>query len=259
MAKQTRKVMSDDDSISLNSSDSENYDLDQEFLVDRILAEKNQRNKTFYLISWDGYALEKSTWEPRENIQDDAIISSWMHTQAKEARGEQKPFNVAKFQAQIAKLEKEKAERHRRRKIKRRRVGLPVSDSEPGSADDSDFHEEAIAVDSDQEDGEKKLSSLLSQKVAKLIQSSTPEDDIVILDEESEVNSRPITRMERKTGSKTDEAGFSEGSLVEDQPEGQKRAEEERQMEGSTEGISEIRGRGIAPKSKEVCYSWIIS
>jgi hypothetical protein len=50
----------DNNASSLASTVSERYDSEQEFTVDRILAEKPKYRRKFYLIRWEGYLLEKS-------------------------------------------------------------------------------------------------------------------------------------------------------------------------------------------------------
>jgi chromo domain-containing protein 1 len=136
----------DDDAISLTSTVSEKYDSDDEFKVDRILAEKTQGGRKIYLISWEGYPMEKSTWEPQKNIQDDEILSIWKERKLRESKGLDPPFNMAEFNALLARLAAEKAQRHRRRKAKRKQLGMGVSasQSENEHADDSDSSIEAI-------------------------------------------------------------------------------------------------------------------
>jgi chromo domain-containing protein 1 len=132
----------EDDAISIMSTQSEEYSSGEEFLVERVLAEKRDSdNKALYLISWAEYPEEQSTWEPRKNIQDPAILEAWEERKGQEALGAQPAFDLASFDARIAEIERARVERHQRRKAKRRRRGIPVSSSE-----DSEFDE---AYDSD--------------------------------------------------------------------------------------------------------------
>jgi chromo domain-containing protein 1 len=144
VTKQSRAALADDD-ISITSSQSEQYSSDQEFLVDRILAEKRETDgKLYFLILWAGYPEEKSTWEPKKNIQDRDILKAWKRRKKLEARGVKPAFNLASFTARVEEIAREKADRHRRRKAKRRRLGIPVSSSEPENDhhdDDSDSTE----------------------------------------------------------------------------------------------------------------------
>jgi hypothetical protein len=145
MLKRTRAAPLDEDALSLTSSQSEEYSSDEEFLVERVLAEKRDAdNEILYLIYWAGYPEEKSTWEPKENIQDPDILETWKARKDLEAKGIESAFDVVGFSARIAEIDRARAQRHRLRKAKRRRLGIPVSpsgsseDDEVDSTDDSD-------------------------------------------------------------------------------------------------------------------------
>jgi chromo domain-containing protein 1 len=141
-----KQSLLDDDAISITSTVSETYDSEQEFTVHRILAEKTQSGRKIYLIRWEGYPIEKSTWEPKKNIQDDEILSLWKERKLRESKGLDEPFDISEFNALLARLAQEKAQRHRRRKAKRRRLGILVSpsESENEQVNDSDSSIEAI-------------------------------------------------------------------------------------------------------------------
>ena len=146
---QTREEY-DDDKISVTSSQTEEYDPDEEFLVDRILAEKKgDDGKMQYLISWANFPEEKATWEPKKNIQDPDILSAWKDRKNQEAKGLESPFDFASFDSWMRQLVQEKEQRCRRRKAKRKQLGIPVSpdpEVRRSSDDDSDSTE---AVESD--------------------------------------------------------------------------------------------------------------
>ena len=129
------KVPPDDDDVSVNdTAPSEQFSSDHAFEVTRILAETVEAGTPYYLVSWDGYPEEKSTWEPRKNLTR-GILNDWIQLKQRQASGLEEPFNLEAFEARIQKLQAAKADRLRRRKIKRRRLGLPVQESD---ADDSD-------------------------------------------------------------------------------------------------------------------------
>ena len=45
------------------------YDENQEFEVERILAKReDDQGRTFYLVKWQGYQYEDSTWEPDTHL-----------------------------------------------------------------------------------------------------------------------------------------------------------------------------------------------
>ena len=146
--KRTREEY-EDDFVSVNSSQEEEYGPDQEFLVERILAEKNgDDGRKLYLILWADYPEEMSTWEPRQNIRDSGILTAWKERETQEADGLESPFDLVKFNSRMQQLQQEEGERHRRRKGKRR-LGAPISleaETRRPQADDSDSTE---AVESD--------------------------------------------------------------------------------------------------------------
>jgi hypothetical protein len=44
---------------------------DEEFYqVETILDKKKQGKKTLYLVKWEGYSVEESTWEPISNLKN---------------------------------------------------------------------------------------------------------------------------------------------------------------------------------------------
>lgn len=146
----------DDDSISINSTEGSQFSEDHEYEVERVLAERISNGKHYYLLEWKGYPLSRSTWEPKEHIYDDNILVHWKETKSRESRGIARPFDVKKFEADVEKLIEDKAERQRRRKLKRRRSGLPVSESDSESdnymASDSDSIGEAIEAEDERDD-----------------------------------------------------------------------------------------------------------
>ncbi|GAB5494897.1 MAG: hypothetical protein Phog2KO_51120 [Phototrophicaceae bacterium] len=42
----------------------------EEYLVDRILAERTVRGRKQYLVRWQGYDQSEDTWEPARNLQN---------------------------------------------------------------------------------------------------------------------------------------------------------------------------------------------
>ncbi|PMD55348.1 uncharacterized protein K444DRAFT_697347 [Hyaloscypha bicolor E] len=126
VAKRTRL---EDDAVSLTSIQSEEYDSSQDFNVDDVLAEKTERGRKMFLLSWTGYPEEKSTWAPRKNISAE-ILESWKEKKKRQEKNIEKPFDIVGFEARLKRLAAEKEDRHRRRKAKRRRLGMQVSESE---------------------------------------------------------------------------------------------------------------------------------
>jgi chromo domain-containing protein 1 len=163
----------EEDKISVTSSQSEAYDPDEEFLVERILAEKKKDDgKMQYLISWANYPEDKSTWEPKKNIQDPEILSAWKDRKEQEAKGLESPFDFARFDYRMKQLLQEKEQRCRHRKAKRKQLGIPVSpDPEVRrSRDDDSDSTEAVESDHVPRDSspETKQKSHKPQKTKKL-------------------------------------------------------------------------------------------
>lgn len=137
----------DDDNISLASTVTERHDTDDEFEVERILAEQQSEDgMMFYLVEWTNFRLDESTWEPEENIGDD-LKALWEEDKAKHARGELEPFDVQKYHDARAKIAEAKAERHRRRNAKRKRLGLPLTEPLPKK---DEKHEKDMASSEDE-------------------------------------------------------------------------------------------------------------
>ncbi|CZR53643.1 uncharacterized protein PAC_03523 [Phialocephala subalpina] len=136
----------EDDAISLTSTQGSEYDPDKEFNVVRILAEKLQNGKKLFLIQWENYPIERSTWEPKDHISPE-IHEAWKERKQREKRGIEEAFDVPSFQQTLRRLAKEKQARQKLRKAKRKRLGIPVpsSDSDTRMADrDNSSSDEAV-------------------------------------------------------------------------------------------------------------------
>lgn len=62
------------------SDDSTEEDEDT-YKVDAVLEMKIEKGKKFFLIKWSGYSLDESTWEPQENIFDEALLEPFLSDQ----------------------------------------------------------------------------------------------------------------------------------------------------------------------------------
>eukprot|EP00668_Euglena_longa_P004510 GGOE01005274.1.p1 GENE.GGOE01005274.1~~GGOE01005274.1.p1 ORF type:complete len:558 (-),score=80.94 GGOE01005274.1:436-2109(-) len=51
---------------------------DDTYRVDQVLQMKEEDGQRFFLVKWTGYATEDSTWEPMENILDDALLQPFV-------------------------------------------------------------------------------------------------------------------------------------------------------------------------------------
>ncbi|EEH43475.2 uncharacterized protein PADG_08400 [Paracoccidioides brasiliensis Pb18] len=123
----------DDDDISLISTGaSEPQD---EYEVETILAQKDFSTGKAYLVKWADYPLERATWEPEDSFCDPRTLTEWRQ---KICCGEHESFDVDALARRIKEIEEAKIDRHRRRRAKRIRLGIPVSPSTVSSGPDSD-------------------------------------------------------------------------------------------------------------------------
>ncbi|PBP23767.1 chromo domain-containing protein [Diplocarpon rosae] len=112
----------DEDDISVTSTVSDQYSADDEFEVDRILAEKGgTQSGKFYLISWLDYPIEKATWEPANHVGPECL-DAWKIRMQREKDGREQPFDIEGWEVRVKKAENEKADRKRRREAKRKRL-----------------------------------------------------------------------------------------------------------------------------------------
>ncbi|KIW03318.1 uncharacterized protein PV09_05529 [Verruconis gallopava] len=74
------------------------------YLVDCILAERRNHKRTEYLIKWQGYPEEESTWQTVEDITHgkDEILSCWTKDKEKIKKGLADKFNVTDFEKRVA-------------------------------------------------------------------------------------------------------------------------------------------------------------
>ncbi|RYC54175.1 hypothetical protein CHU98_g12034 [Xylaria longipes] len=152
---------SDEDDLSVTSTNPEDNDPEKEWEVNDILAERPHPfipDALQYLIEWEGFKLEYYTWEPVENLGD-GLLSKWDENKADIDAGIREAFDLTTYNAACA----ERAQRHMRRNAKRQRLGLPLtppfppeyaydtpmaspSDRDPSGSDDE--AQEVVDVDS---------------------------------------------------------------------------------------------------------------
>jgi hypothetical protein len=143
--------MSDADSISVNSS--KVSDEDSEYAVEKILAEEphHETGEMMYLIKWENYPLQSSTWEPAENLLSPQILSDWQRDKDAVEAGTSPPFNMELYLEIMERHNDEKEERKERRAAKRRRLGLQ-SRSESVANRSADDYEARDAAESSGDD-----------------------------------------------------------------------------------------------------------
>ncbi|KAL1584680.1 hypothetical protein WHR41_06889 [Cladosporium halotolerans] len=125
---------SDPDSISIHST--EPSDVEQEYDVEKILAEEpNEDGVMHYLVKWEGYPLHRSSWEPEENLLSDAIMAKWLKEKDAVATGDLEAFDLDRFHEAYEDAEELKDERKRRRAEKRKRLGMTSSSTTASLSD----------------------------------------------------------------------------------------------------------------------------
>ncbi|KAH8156390.1 hypothetical protein CIB48_g11857 [Xylaria polymorpha] len=132
---------SDEDDLSITSTNPEDNDSEKEWEVDDILAERPHPDipdAMQYLIKWDGFKLEDCTWEPVENLGDGLLVK-WDENKVEIDAGIRETFDLATYDAACA----GRARRHISRNAKRQRLGLPLTPPFP--------HEHAYDTPSDRD------------------------------------------------------------------------------------------------------------
>ncbi|KAI9680332.1 MAG: hypothetical protein M1829_001218 [Trizodia sp. TS-e1964] len=119
---------SDDDSVSLNST--ELSEVQEEYPVERILAERTNGSKQAYLVKWENYPINRSTWEPIESFTNPGILDQWKESKLLQAHGLENAFDVDAFEQSLLRLARSTARRKARRKVKRERLGTIVDSEE---------------------------------------------------------------------------------------------------------------------------------
>lgn len=92
---------SDDDSISISSTVVSEENPDETYIVENILAERyfSEEDRPRYLVKWEGYPIERCSWEPLEMFDDFNTINEWKEIQRKQrdANSEVEVFDWRKW------------------------------------------------------------------------------------------------------------------------------------------------------------------
>ncbi|KAJ9405906.1 hypothetical protein DTO045G8_6417 [Paecilomyces variotii] len=126
----------DDDSISVTSTVLS--EPKSEYEVECILTELMFPDGVKYLVKWEGYPVERSTWEPEDSFADPQTLKDWGAKKKAIDRGDEEEFDLETWENRLEALEDARDERKRKRRAKRARLGLPVSETEARKEDESD-------------------------------------------------------------------------------------------------------------------------
>ena len=138
--------ISDEDSISLTSTIDSVKKKNNEYVIDEIIAERDNDGIMEYLARWEGYPDERCTWEIKANFTDVTLLD-WETQKMRVARGYAEPYDVEALLDRVEAWISATRQRKSRRRAKRLRLGYPVSDED-------DSYEEVEVFSSDEEDEE---------------------------------------------------------------------------------------------------------
>lgn len=113
------------DNISLTSTVEDEYPSDTEFEVEAIRAETFIDGAHVYLVEWSNFPLDQCTYEPEDHVHDE-LKAEWEAKKLEQDPGVSADFEQ-KYQAARRQKFDESLERHRRRNIKRKKLGIPTT------------------------------------------------------------------------------------------------------------------------------------
>ncbi|ODA77466.1 hypothetical protein RJ55_07095 [Drechmeria coniospora] len=111
-----------DDVLSVTSTIEETHNSDEEFTVERILADRLIEGRVLYLVQWEGYELSSATWEPEDCFKP-GTISDWEDFKRKTGRSTALGFTVRRWKDSVECTIKRKRARHDARNRKRAALG----------------------------------------------------------------------------------------------------------------------------------------
>ncbi len=200
-----------EDDVSLTSTVMS--DMQEEYAVDRILAEKKTARGREWLVKWEGYPEERSTWEPKSSFTSDVPLFEWQSHKMRIARGYEKAYDVAAFEERVRAIEQAHMARKAKRRAKRISLGIRVSPDVPDieSSNEAEESEDEIPVE---KPSRSRSDSL--RKADRWLGNFVAEDG-----QHTRKGTTPKTTSKSKKGpgsssSSDTEDQFSEDSLIED-------------------------------------------
>lgn len=80
-----------------------------------------------YLVKWEGYDVDRSTWEPGSNFENSDTLHDWQAQSMRQARLLIDVFDVDAWEQRQENIRQAKEKRHARRNRRRQKRGLPVT------------------------------------------------------------------------------------------------------------------------------------
>lgn len=123
-----------DDDISITSTAPS--EVRETYALERILAERTMEEEADdglfletkeYLVKWEGYDIDRCTWEPGDNFENNDTLFLWQADQMRQTRQLAEAFDVSAWEERREEITAQKETRHDRRNKKRHRLSLPVS------------------------------------------------------------------------------------------------------------------------------------
>lgn len=112
----------EDDNISLTSTIEEEFDSEEEWPVNQILAEGEMNGEIHYLSDWAGFPLSSASWEPRGHFQE-GLLKDWEAMKEKQKSGEVPKFYISDWRKAVIDHWSAKFRRHEARNRKRKAIG----------------------------------------------------------------------------------------------------------------------------------------
>lgn len=117
--------VSDEDSISITSTAPS--EPREEYPVEAIIAEREVDGAAEYLVRWEGYPDERCTWEPESSFQSDDTLFDWKTQKMRFSQGIATPCNIEALLDRVENWITASEHRKDRRRMKRMRLGIPVT------------------------------------------------------------------------------------------------------------------------------------
>ncbi|KFY54796.1 hypothetical protein V497_07454 [Pseudogymnoascus sp. VKM F-4516 (FW-969)] len=168
------------------SPDSDDGSDEDVYVVKRILAEGGTDEDRLFLIEWEGYPVEESTWEPEANVLSKDTLKAWQEEKLRQREGLSKPLDTDEFD----KVQEEYARRKRRRE----KLGLPQQSKLAGS----DYNKDSSSDEAEEgylevQDYEGIPPPKKSRQTRVKRHGSTPRDDDTVMNDASDSSEAPFT------------------------------------------------------------------
>lgn len=156
-----------------------------------------------YLIKWAGYDVHDSTWEKLNQLVEGVseTLDAWQTQSMRVKRGFKEPFNLEKWEAECDMINEKKYMRQKRRREKRRRMGLPL-----GRDPDGDEHYRAFIPDAEENSSDDEVPTIPGSKRPIFVEANG--------DASEEEEDAPLVRKRRRFTEPKNDSGLAEQSAI---------------------------------------------